>query len=107
LVSEKLRFSRTFDLPEFSIHPFWCSIDISGRGEKEGKGRVNMVQILYTHVCKWKIETIPGMWGGENKEEWWKGVNSSIMCSIYCKNFCKCHNVPPSSTTTKNKKKKK
>jgi hypothetical protein len=23
----------------------------------KGCGRMNMVQILYTHVCKWKIET--------------------------------------------------
>jgi hypothetical protein len=39
------------------------------KGEEVGKGcgRVNIVQILCTHVCKWKmrpVETIPGM-GGE------------------------------------------
>jgi hypothetical protein len=26
-------------------------------------------------------------------------VNSSMMYLIYCKNFCKCHNVTPPSTT--------
>jgi hypothetical protein len=40
----------------------------SGRGEEVGKGcgNVNVVQILCTHVCKWKmipVETIPGMGG--------------------------------------------
>jgi hypothetical protein len=29
-----------------------------------------------------------------------EGVNSSM---IYCKNFCKCHNVTPPNTTIKNK----
>jgi hypothetical protein len=55
------------------------------------------VQMLCTHVCKWKndtVETVPGMGEG-----WWKrmveGVNSSMICFIYYKNFCKCHNVPP------------
>jgi hypothetical protein len=32
-----------------------------------------------------------------------EGVNSS---TIYCNNFCKCHNVPPPSTLKKKKKKK-
>jgi hypothetical protein len=31
-------------------------------------------------------------------------MNSSIMCLILCKNFCKCHSVPPPNTTIKNKK---
>jgi hypothetical protein len=35
-----------------------------------------------------------------------EGVNSSIVYLIYCKNFCKCHNVPPPSTTIKKKEKK-
>jgi hypothetical protein len=48
-------------------------------------------------------ETIPGMGEGD-KGEWWmvEGVDSSM---IYCKNFCKCHNVSPLSTTIKNKHK--
>jgi hypothetical protein len=41
-------------------------VGTSGRGKEMGKGhgKVNMVQILGTHVCKWKmipVETIPGM----------------------------------------------
>jgi galactose-1-phosphate uridylyltransferase len=24
----------------------------------------------------------------------WKGVSSSMIYLIYCKSFCKCHNVP-------------
>jgi hypothetical protein len=35
------------------------------------------------------VETIPGMGMGGIKEMV-EGVNSSM---IYCKNFCKCHNV--------------
>jgi hypothetical protein len=35
-----------------------------------------------------------------------KGVNSSVICLIYCKNFCKCHNVLPPSTTIKKFKEK-
>jgi methylphosphotriester-DNA--protein-cysteine methyltransferase len=30
--------------------------------------------------------------GDERKGEWWEGVN---LTKIYCKYFCKCHNVPP------------
>jgi hypothetical protein len=37
------------------------------------------------------VETIPGMVGGGIKEN--DGAVNSTM--IYCKNFCKCHNVPP------------
>jgi hypothetical protein len=51
-----------------------------------------MLQILCTHVCKWKnetTETIPGMGGGEVKEnDGW--VNLTM---IYYKNYYKCHNV--------------
>jgi hypothetical protein len=36
------------------------------------------------------VETIPGMRGGGMKENGGRG-NSSM---IYCKNCCKCHNVP-------------
>jgi hypothetical protein len=79
-------------------------IGISGRRENIRKGckRVNLVEILCTHVQKWKNETC---WnysrngGGEIKEND-GGVNSTM---IYCKNFCKCHNVPQCS----NKKDKK
>jgi hypothetical protein len=30
--------------------------------------------------------------------------NSRMIYLIHCKNFCKCHNVPPPSTTIKKKK---
>jgi hypothetical protein len=48
-------------------------VGTSGREEKVGKGcgRLNVVQILYTHVCKWKNETCLSNsknWGGEHKE---------------------------------------
>jgi hypothetical protein len=36
------------------------------------------------------VETIPRMDGG-GKRRMMEGVNSTM---IYCKNFCKCHNVP-------------
>jgi hypothetical protein len=34
-------------------------VDTSGRGQEVGKGhgRVNVVQIVCTHVCKWKNDT--------------------------------------------------
>jgi hypothetical protein len=44
------------------------------------------------------VETIPGMRGRRRMVE---GVNSSMICLIYCKNFYKYHNVPPPSTTVK------
>jgi hypothetical protein len=55
------------------------------------------------HAKMLPVETIPGMgeWGTKENGG---GVNSSM---IYCKNFCKCHNVPPLSTTIKKGKKKK
>jgi hypothetical protein len=75
-------------------------VGIIGREEDVGKGsrRVNIVQILCTHICKCKNE--------KNEKgdtgEWWRGVKSSIKCLLYCKKFCKCHNV-----YQHNKKKKK
>jgi hypothetical protein len=38
------------------------------------------------------VETIPGMGVGGIKEHS-GGVNSSMIYLVYCKNFCKCHNV--------------
>jgi hypothetical protein len=48
--------------------------DISGRGEKVGKvcERVNMVQILCTHECKWKKRYLLKLflkWGEESIEK--------------------------------------
>jgi hypothetical protein len=36
------------------------------------------------------VETVPGIEGGGRRMM--EGVNSTV---IYCKNFYKCHNVPP------------
>jgi galactitol-specific phosphotransferase system IIB component len=45
------------------------------------------------------VETIAGM--GERGIV--EGVNSSMIYLMYCKNFCKSHNVPLTSTTIKKK----
>jgi hypothetical protein len=37
-------------------------------------------------------ETIPGMGGGEIKEN---DGGGEFNCDIYGKNYCKCHSVPP------------
>jgi hypothetical protein len=42
------------------------------------------------------VETIPGMVGEIKKNG--GGVNSSMIYLIYCKNFCKCHYIPPRTT---------
>jgi hypothetical protein len=55
---------------------------------------------MYVNEKMRPVETVPGMEGGEIKDNG-GGVNSSIIYLIYCKNFCKCHNVPPPSTTIK------
>jgi hypothetical protein len=47
------------------------------------------------------VETVSGMGGGEDKGEWWRVWIKYDTC-IHCKNFYKCHNVPP---TQYNKKK--
>jgi hypothetical protein len=49
------------------------------------------------------VESVPGMGGGKIKESD-GGVNSTM---IYCKNFCKCHSVTPSTTIKQFKKTKK
>jgi hypothetical protein len=43
------------------------------------------------------IETISQMGEGEIKDSG-GGVNSSMIYLTYCKNPCKCHNVPLPST---------
>jgi hypothetical protein len=49
------------------------------------------------------VETVPRMGGGEIKENS-RGVNSSMIYVMNSKNFCKCHNIPPTSTMIKNEK---
>jgi hypothetical protein len=78
-----------------------------GEEVRKGYRRVNMVQILYTHVSKWKndpVETISGIGGEEGERRMVEAVNSCMIYVIYCKNFGKCHNVPLLSTTMKNTK---
>jgi hypothetical protein len=75
----------------------------SGKG-RGGWRRVNMVQILCIHVCKWKNEIC---WNcsrnqGRGIKKNGEGVDSSMIYLIHCRNFCKCHNVPPPSTTITN-----
>jgi hypothetical protein len=76
----------------------------SGKGEEGGKGhgRVNKVQILCPHVCKWEndICSNSGM-GGRRVKKSGGGANSSMIYLIYFKNFCKCHNVYSASITIK------
>jgi hypothetical protein len=40
------------------------------------------------------VETIPGMGEEGELRRMVEGVNASTMYLIYCKNFCKWHNVP-------------
>jgi hypothetical protein len=47
--------------------------------------------LMYADGKMRPVEIIPGMGRGGLKRMM-EEVNSSI---IYCKNFCKCHNVPP------------
>jgi hypothetical protein len=67
---------------------------VGGAVAGKGGGRVNMVQILYTHICKCKK-----LYQLKLFQEWERGIKennggeSSTM--IYCMNFCKCPNVPP------------
>jgi hypothetical protein len=64
---------------------------------RSGKGcrRVNMEQILCTHVCKWEMrhsETILGMGEGRIKEN--DGEDEfNMIYLIFCKNFHKCCNI--------------
>jgi hypothetical protein len=74
-------------------------------GDEVGKGcgRVIIVQILCTHVYKWKNDICQNYFGNGGIKENGEGVNSSMIYFICCKNVCKCHNVPQPSTTIKNK----
>jgi hypothetical protein len=72
---------------------------VGGGGYKERVWEVNMVEYYALMNENGKMrpdETIPGM--GEGIKENDGGVNLAM---IYCKNFCKCHNAPPSATIIK------
>jgi hypothetical protein len=60
---------------------------------------------MYVNAKMITVETIPGIGGGEVKENGGR-VNSSMIYLIHCKNLCKCHNVPPPSATIKGEKKR-
>jgi hypothetical protein len=60
-------------------------------------------ELMYENGKMRSAETIPGM-GRRGIKENDGGVTSTM---IYCKNFCKCHNVPPSTRIIKKRKKKK
>jgi hypothetical protein len=87
---------------------------VASEGKRQLNRRVNMVQILCTHECKRKkirVETIAGVRGGGIKENGGEGEfknddESSMIHLIYCKNLCKCHNVPLARKTIKRKKRK-
>jgi hypothetical protein len=71
---------------------------------RKGHRRVNTVQILCKHVCKWKHDTYcnwSGKRGRGGQRRMVEGMNSSMTNLIYCKNFCKCHNVPSPRTIKK------
>jgi hypothetical protein len=66
---------------------------VGGEDIRKGCRRVNMVEyyaLVYENGKMRPAETVPGM-GGEGIKENDGGVNSATM---YCKNFCKCHNAP-------------
>jgi hypothetical protein len=73
-----------------------------GRG-KTGWHGCEGVQIMYSQVCKCNNDTCWNSYRnrGRGMKESSQRVSSSIIYLIYCKSFCKCHNVPPPSTTTK------
>jgi hypothetical protein len=48
---------------------------------------------MYVNAKMISVETTPGIKGGRIKENDGR-VDSSMIYLIYCKNFCKCHNVP-------------
>jgi hypothetical protein len=68
-------------------------VDTNGTGEEVGKvcRRVNMVQILCTHVCKQKNETRNR---GRGIKETSGGGEFKYVYLTYYKNFCKYHSVP-------------
>jgi hypothetical protein len=67
----------------------------SGREEgiRNGWRKANMVEILCINIWRWSNKTC---WNcskkrGEGIRRKMEGVN---LTKIYCKHFCKCHNVP-------------
>jgi hypothetical protein len=50
------------------------------------------------------VDAVPGMGEGRQRRMM-EGVNSTMIYLIYCKKFCKCHNLPPVTTIKKRKSK--
>jgi hypothetical protein len=61
-----------------------------GEDIRKGCRRVDVVEMEKIRP----VETIPGVEGGEIKENM-EGANSTM---LYYKIFCKCHNISPSTT---------
>jgi hypothetical protein len=69
-----------------------CWYQWEGENIRKGCRRMNLVEILCSHVWKWKNETCwnySKYWGEKKIKE--NEVNSTM---IHCKNFCKCYSVP-------------
>jgi hypothetical protein len=60
------------------------------RKECREENVVEYYVLMYENGKMRPVETTPGMGGGLKEND--GGVNST---KIYCKVFCKCHNVPP------------
>jgi hypothetical protein len=71
-----------------------------GGGGRDRSRRATMIQKMSKHVYKCKNNTCWNLsWNGrEGIKESGGKVNSSMIYLIHCKNFCKCHKVPPPST---------
>jgi hypothetical protein len=80
-----------------------------GSGRWHGKGAEEWYKYcvhMYIYAKMITFETLLGMDGVGNKGKWGRG-ESKYDIFIHCKNFCKCHNVLPSSKNNKNSKCKK
>jgi hypothetical protein len=79
---------------------------VGGSGGERGR-RMNIVQIMYTHVCKCKNDTCWNCCRNQGMGDGGEKGNSSMIYLVYCKNLFKCYNVPTPSTTIKEKLEKK
>jgi hypothetical protein len=61
---------------------------------------------MYVNGKMRPVETLPGKEGGGIKENDSYLMNSSMIYFMYCKNFCKCQNVPQYNKKEKNSKNK-
>jgi hypothetical protein len=61
---------------ESGTDPSWELVPLRGGRFGSGYRRMNMMQIMYTHECKWKSETClnhPRNEGEGDKRELWRG----------------------------------